>query len=116
MSDRYELIKAVKGIVAAWESGDLAAAVNSARALVEDESAGEQRSDDRTARFIWRIPIKDALDAELHKETLNWWLTDRAGEAAPQEVQLTDWQAESITVDGQDFVVVIAAGEEVVEE
>jgi len=33
---RNDLENAIKGIVAAWETGDLAAAVNSARALVED--------------------------------------------------------------------------------
>jgi len=35
---KNDLENAIKGIVAAWETGDLAAAVNSARVLVEDES------------------------------------------------------------------------------
>jgi len=35
-----DLENAIKGIVAAWETGDLAAAVNSARALVEPEEKG----------------------------------------------------------------------------
>jgi len=56
MSDRYELIKAVKGIVAAWESGDLAAAVNSARVLVAD---GPEKNERRAMTVVGTYPDSD---------------------------------------------------------
>ena len=37
MSDRNDLVNGIKGILAAWETGDLAAAVNKARLLIAEE-------------------------------------------------------------------------------
>jgi hypothetical protein len=69
---RSALTNAVKRIVAAWETGDLAAAVNSARALVEDE------------------PQQEPTAASVLRLMLDWW-KDTSG--VIKDIRMDDYAA-----------------------
>jgi len=58
-------------------------------------------------RRTWKIAISEALNWELHKETMRWALTDAAIDAQAEQ----EWRYSAVCVDisakGNDFVVII---------